>query len=1138
MQEQATKQGGYYISKIKFRGFKSFKYSEIELPEGFIALVGPNGSGKSNVVDGIRFCLGEMATKSIRVRKAAELINHDSKKAQVSIIGCDKKKQKCFEISRTVYDDGKSEYAIDGKNTTRTNLLEILRKYNFEVGPHNIIAQGQVERIVDMHPKERREIIDQIAGIAEFEEKKKEAIGELNQVEIKISEAKILLAEKESYLKELEKEKESALEYQQKKQEMESARATLIWQEYTKIQNQFDENIKMKASINKEIEKLNTEIEELKKEIEKKEQEKAELSQIVEKLGKKEGLISRIQELNIENAKKETLKKGKEEEKIEVENLIENLEKEKMSLMLKIDTINTQIKQKEEYKKNLEKELEELKKISEGINEEKNIEKVTEKVSELKERLAILNTKKEGIEKLISHDQEILIKMQNDLVELKNREEKTNLIEIKNQIEDINNRLNKLFEQEKKINRDIPEYDKKLLEEKERLATLSASINQNSKNFALDFIKTMKENGKKGIYGTVAELINNEEKFQIAIEAAAGSRLQYVIVENIDLAAELIEKLKKTKSGKCSFIPLDYIQFQKSEKIPQGAYGWLNEFVSYPSSIDKAIRYVFGDTLLVPNIETAKKIGINKYRMVTMEGEVIEKSGVISGGSRTLQIMAQIKVKKLQEEVEKIKEIRDELYGQLYKIREQSQELRKERISLELKVRELEAELGTEKERERRIEQIKQEMNIYNNNIRKNQDELEKIKKELELTRNEIKLTLENLEKIKESEEKLKEEKKRQNKEKEEKYQKILEKHSALITEIETAKNEIKIYLEQIEKIKQEIEDNKNKKERINESIEEYGKELKTIKKEIEEIEQRINEFSKRIQKEYQKIQQIDEEIKKIAIIEGQKKYELDGLQRRLQELEVKNASVQTKLVDLKSEYEKYISVKLLEDVPKSKLEEIVQNAEKRINELGMVNLKAPEMYEEKKLDFEQLQEKIGRLEKEKEAVMTLIKEIETKKIKVFMETFDEVNKHFKKLFSMVFKGEGTLYLEDESNIFESGLNIKIKEEGKKKEKYLESLSGGEKSLLALMFIFALEMKKPASFYILDEADASLDKENTLKMSDFISQMSKTSQFIVITHNDTVVSSADVVLGVTKDKEGSKIIGVKLAEIEQQITTK
>jgi len=1124
-----------YISKIKFKNFKSFRDVEVELPVGFIALAGPNGSGKSNVVDGIRFCLGEMATKSIRVRKASDLINHKAKKGQVSITISEREKpNKKIEVSRTIYEDGKSEYEIDGRITTRTNLIERLREYDIDVGPHNIIAQGQIEKIIDMHPKERRQIIDQIAGIAEFETKKKEAEGELNQVEQKISEAKVLAAEKESYLKELEKEKDAALEYQEKKQQLDSAKATLLWQEYTKIQNQYEDNLKNKRELSAKAEQLKNEIASLEKIKNEKETAKNELAIKIEKIGKKEGLVAQIQELKIEVAKKQTLKNEKEEQLNKINQDIKLLEDSKKEINLKIDTINTQLKQKEQYKLNLEKEIEQLKqsqKISPGSDSNLDIEKINQKILENKEQLVMLRTKKEGIQNIIFHEQERVKKLSDELKRIEQLENDSNIFELKNQIENINKKLNELFEIEKELNRKIPEYDKKLLEEKERYATLKGSINANAKNPALEFISNLKQKGLYKIEGTLIDLINSEEKFQAAIEAAAGNRLYYVVVQTLDDAANIIELLKRNKMGRCSFIPLDHIQFQKNEKPPKEAYGWLNEFVQYPANIDKAIRYVFGDTLLVENIETAKKIGINKYRMVTIDGEVIEKSGVISGGSKTSTLVTQTKISKIEQEINKIKEERDSLYAQVYNIREQSQELRKERIALELKIRDKEAEIGNEKERQRRIENIENEIKQITENIKKAENEIKTIENEIKQKEEVINAMTLNLNKIKEDEKKLKEEQKKSFEQNQKRYEEILKEYSLIVGEIETKKQENLMLNEQLKKIKQTILEKQNELEVNKNQIKNLNEEMAKTNKNIEELEAKIAEFSKNIQKEYQMMQQIEEEIKKIAQEQGKQKYELDKIEKQLNEIEIKNASVQTRLIDLKAEYEKYISIKLLEKVSKSELENMMAEAEKRINELGIVNLKAPQIYTEKKAEYEDLIQKIKKLENEKQAVLTLIKEIETKKIKLFMETLQEVNNHFKKFFKMVFKGDAELYLEDPQNPFESGLNIKIREEGQKKDKYLESLSGGEKSLLALMFIFALQMKKTSPFYIMDEADASLDKENSLKMANFISQLSKNTQFIVISHNDSILEAADIVLGVTKDEDGSKIVGVKLSSM-------
>ena len=183
-----------YLSKIKFRGFKSFRRADVVLAPYFVALAGPNGSGKSNVTDAIRFGLGEMSLRSLRAKKVSELINTSSKQAEVTLEFAGENQ---FEIKRAIRPDGKIAYRLNGKKTTRTGLLEALRPARIEAGTHNIIAQGQVQQIVEMNAKERRQIVDSVAGISEYEEKKKEAMGNLDKVEARIRENEILMAEKE-----------------------------------------------------------------------------------------------------------------------------------------------------------------------------------------------------------------------------------------------------------------------------------------------------------------------------------------------------------------------------------------------------------------------------------------------------------------------------------------------------------------------------------------------------------------------------------------------------------------------------------------------------------------------------------------------------------------------------------------------------------------------------------------------------------------------------------------------------------------------------------------------------------------------------------------------------------------------------
>ncbi|MFH1470134.1 MAG: AAA family ATPase, partial [Candidatus Micrarchaeota archaeon] len=312
------------------------------------------------------------------------------------------------------------------------------------------------------------------------------------------------------------------------------------------------------------------------------------------------------------------------------------------------------------------------------------------------------------------------------------------------------------------------------------------------------------------------------------------------------------------------------------------------------------------------------------------------------------------------------------------------------------------------------------------------------------------------------------------------------------------------------------------------------------LKKEREGITKRIDEnqsqlaqreemmkkASDAVQTLFKKSEELEKTIGEVAVQVGSLERSQDRANKEMQEIAVNRATFETRLTDLKAEYEKYNDVNPIEE-PKEELEARIREGEQKQLDLGNVNLRAPEIYEERKRDMDEIRVKIGKLSDEKNAVMRVINEIEGKKRAVFMETFTQVNDNFKKLFKTIFaREEGFLALDQPSQPFESGLQIKVKAE--KNEKNVESMSGGEKSLITLLFVLSIHMSRPAPFYLLDEVEAALDKENSKKLALLVKELSKNTQFIMVTHNDQVLTTADVALGVTRTAEGSKIVGIQL----------
>jgi chromosome segregation protein len=308
-------------------------------------------------------------------------------------------------------------------------------------------------------------------------------------------------------------------------------------------------------------------------------------------------------------------------------------------------------------------------------------------------------------------------------------------------------------------------------------------------------------------------------------------------------------------------------------------------------------------------------------------------------------------------------------------------------------------------------------------------------------------------------------------------------------------------------------------------NIKELEKRVKQNKKLLAEKEEKIKDASRALEALYAELKQIQGQIDGIHVERGKIERKVERLKEDLIRSETLKEGVEKSLSDLKYEADFYKDVTPI-DAKRDELEKRANEIELELQSLGSVNMKAPEIYEEKLKDYNEIKEKVSILTHEREAVLKMIEEVETRKKDVFLKAFTAINNHFKDLAGGVFSNEVTLKLENEIDPFDGGLDIIMKVG--KKERNVELMSGGEKSLLTILFVFSIHMYKPSHFYILDEVEAALDKENSKKFSELIKQISKTTQFIVVSHNDTVIVAADTALGVTKTKNGSRIVSIKL----------
>ncbi len=1131
-----------HISGLKMRGFKSFKHTNVKFSPGFVCIAGPNGSGKSNIIDAIRFVMGELSLKSLRAKKNSELITQGCNKGEVTVMLSGDRKH---EIKRAITEDGKTIYKLDGKKTTRAALIDTLRPYGFEPSMHNIIAQGRVQKIVEMNPKERREIIDSVSGISEFEEKKKEAMRELDRVENKINDAKIVMSEREGYLNELEKEKDGALSHMEATKQLKRAKASLAHTQLEGLEKEHSEVLEKYAQLEKSVEETKKDIEVLDQRIAELESEKAELSDKINQRGAQQKMYKELEDLKLEITSDKNNKSEREREIDKLNERIASLDNEKKEIETSSRELDSSVKELEDSLSSLQGEIDKFEKehrevLKNSLKEsmgglKKQLEEAESRLDEKKSEKLKLESEISKIEEITAIKKEQLERVKPDSSS-ENSEKIENEINIlRSEVSSLDTDMEKLFEEEKRLNKEIPDLDRSLLSVKEKLANVRASASPGRVSAALQLVEQMKEkNTVPGIHGAVKDLISFDTKYSTSIEAATGQRLNYVIVDTIDTATKIINMLKKQKAGRCTFIPLDVRSpYPKSDttKIANSpnSEGFLKDFVRYDAKFDNAMQYVFGTTILVPDVSSAKKIGRGKARLVTIGGELLERSGIMTGGSFKASIAAKSQLAKLEKEAEKIKGARDSLYSELHDIREKMSSKRKEKAQLEVNLKEYEIKYAGISEKNKITEENAGDARKFMEQIKENSSLLTE-KKELvsnlsseigELSSN--KSSLQNS--ISEAEEKSQEELSGAEK----KHSELLMKRSSLEAEIKGRQREKEIISQRISNLEGEKKKIKGEISEINARISELSKSLELKEAEYKKKEGKLKEVSSAMEKHFQKMKGLEQSISEIGSQRGKLNYELEGSNKELNSLEVKKATVEVRLTDLKAEFSEYADIALI-DAPKEELSDMVKKNEQVLNSLGSVNLRAPELYDEKKKDIEDVKVRVEKLSEEREAVLKMIDEIETKKVSIFMETFKMVSENFGEIFGSVFPGEGILILDNPSDPFNSGLQMKVRDGNK--EKYLESMSGGEKSLLALIFIFAIQLCKSAPFYVLDEADAALDKVNSKKMAELVKKLSEKTQFIVVSHKDTTLSESDVAIGVTMaGQEGSKIVGLELQKM-------
>ena len=1184
------------LKRIEMQGFKSFvDKTNLEFVNGATAVVGPNGSGKSNISDAIRWVIGEMSAKSLRGSNMQDVIfaGTETRKpvnyAEVSLV-LDNSTH-VFDIdfdevivTRRLFRSGESVYQINKANCRLKDIHELFMDTGLGRDGYSIIGQGNVSQILSTKAEDRRSLFEEAAGIAKYKYKKDEAQKKLANAEENLVRINDITLELESQLNPLKNQSEKARKYLELYGEFKTLDVNLSLVTLDKNKVSLEDADKQYASVEDELNALR----------EQESETEAKISALYEEQKKRDEEKTARNDLLIEN---ESRNMSNENEISMAENNIKN-----NNLMLK--RIDDEIAGINEKNKERETQIDEINKF------------ISETEAEAQEMLAVFDSVQEENSEIAKQQEELhtrIEKLKGDAIEKLNyaASQKANITGIENLRASFLERK-EAVESEIRTNRtgventvaEIEEDTRQIEQKKEKLEKIKASVEtrQNSANnlqsqlneiiakineMNADYqAKTSKkrmlesmENDYAGfaksvkavlkadelkrnlIYGTVSGLIDVNKEYAVAIETALGGTMQNIIVESEDDAKAAITYLRRTGEGRATFLPITSVKGrvldnENEVRSCQGYIGLAYELVSYDKKYDGVIKSLLGRVAVVDNIDNAialsKKFGY-KFKTVTVEGDVLNAGGSMSGGSVNKQsgfLSRAAEIKTLAQEITEIAS----------KLKKEQDEKEQKTNDLNMINNQLSSYIPLMREYEDEIlrlentcEHLKNSLESGGNAQKNYESELLQIEKHLSESSEEIAVLLSKVRSLENESAKLQEEIEALEEEyekivllKENKSQDIMEqtmKLASMQKDVQLGRDNIKDLQNQIESAKADISEKEKDKANICEENKRLSNEKEDKIKLTEEIKKLSDEYR-------EQIKAIDEQ--KANIVDTLKNIQNSNkdLTDKLLNLQQELSRVDAKRIKLNMERENILNRLWDEyELTYSAAEEIKTEVEdekasfKRLGELktgikalGSVNMDAIEEYKAVKERYEFLSAQKADLEKSKNNLNEIIDSMQELMQEHFGTQFNSISESFSQVFTELFGGgKGKLYLTDPDNMLESGIEIEVQLPGKGLQN-INLYSGGEKSFIAIALLFAILKVKPTPFCILDEIDAALDDVNVSRFATYLKNYTDQTQFIVITHRRGTMEAANILYGVTMQEKGvSKLLSLQIDDIEENL---
>lgn len=1179
-----------YLKRLELQGFKSFADKTIlELRPGITTVIGPNGSGKSNISDAIRWVLGEQSMKSLRGTKSLDIIFAGTQNrkslgfAEASLVFDNSDGALPIEftevtVTRKIYRSGETGYYINKTPCRLKDVLELFMDTGIGKDGYSIIGQGKIDEILSNKSEDRRHIFEEAAGIVKYRSRKEEAEKKLEHTKLNLLRINDIISEIEGNLGPLQTQSEKAKKYLNLREELKNIEVGLFVYNIEKYKENLQQIVQdidvMQSQCNDEEGKLER-VKILKEEL------KSSIDEITEQIENMSNLgfesQKEIEQLNSDiNVARTRITNNNENSVRFTDEIKEQNEK--------IQELKQELEQKEAKKDNLKQNKEKF---------EKELKEKQEELAQITEKLSAKELEIEGYKQTVEQNTDKKYELQSEInaqeINFQNYEKRQNQIkqEIQTTISELDNtRMNKeeiskgFYESENKKNKaqkSLEEVAKQKQEANQKIKSFESNINILSSDMRIKesrlkflietekekegYIKSVKsllkdcENIKdlgKGMHGVLANIIEVPDELETAIEMCLGASLQNIVTDTEEDAKKLVEHLRKNNLGRASFLPIASVKGKKLEKIKgneSGVIGIASDLVKFNKKYEQIILNLLGRTVIVDNMDTAIKVAKQNgytFRIVTKDGDLINPSGAITGGSvakKTVNILGRGKeIEKLEKEIKNIK-------AKIQKLEEEKEEYEQSiegilelSANLEKELQEIDITYATEKQKMISIDENIQKLQNRLNKLKEEQKNLETLKQE----------SIEQKEKIQEETQKITNQNEELSKlisefaELNKDDQKYIDDLNFDITnlkisvssfdESESSIQEIQERINQeLNNTKASIENKNNQIEQIKVDNENLEKSIQETLNKIEEIKQKVNNSSSEIEKMKQERTQKSEKLSKQEDEITSKFKIIEDLKSQLVKLDVKKTKVEedinTIINKMWEEYE--LTPNNVEGYAKPEnvalTQKRVNNIRTEIRDLGSVNVDSIEEYKNLKDRYDFMSEQRLDLENTMSKLRKVITDMTQIMKEQFREKFKIINKNFGEVFAELFGGgKASLNLEDEENILECGIEITVQPPGKKLQNMM-LLSGGEKAFTAIALLFAILKINPAPFCVLDEIEAALDDVNVFRYADYLKKFTEHTQFLVITHRKGTMEAADTVYGVTMEESGiSKLLSMKL----------